>query len=472
MSTLFRKIIAEQLQSQEITLTGDQEDVLDRFLRFYRSEEKRGILLIRGAAGTGKTFFVQVLGNYLRSQGYKVVLLAPTGRAAKVLSRRTRRYASTIHRELFTLVESPGSAPSFSRKENRDPAKTCYIVDEASMIGDQGRGRDQGLLDQLLQYVFSNHPGHKLILVGDPHQLPPVGSEDSPALNPTYLDERYGLAAEMGDIREIMRQRQGSEILAFASQILEAQERGVAPELALPKGEEVDRVESPYECMDEYISRFESDNLDKVVIITYSNYLATRINQALRVQLFDTEEQLVPGEVLMIVRNNYAWGSKEFPFIANGEMGIVRRVLHESYEERYGLKWVDITIEFQNLKEEPVEIDCKVVMDLLDSKDPQLNYNATNAVLQARRAEFQEMSPTKQRASLRKDPYVNALQIKYGYAITGHKAQGGQWKYVIGAFEPLYKGITMRDYLRWTYTLFTRAEERLYLFRFPFFEPE
>ncbi|MCB9232871.1 MAG: AAA family ATPase [Bacteroidia bacterium] len=469
MSSLFHQIIQDQLSKRGIALTTDQARVLDRFIAFYRNEINRGVFLISGAAGTGKTFFIQVISDYLRSQGWKVVLLAPTGRAAKVLTRRTRKYASTIHREIFSLTEGPGGTPSFFLKDNNDQPKTCYIVDEASMVGDTGGKGADGLLGQTLRYVFDGPSGHKLILVGDPNQLPPVGSTLSPALNGDYLSKTFGLAPESGDIREIMRQRQGSEILELAGSILEARESGKIPELEIPYGKEISVLETPYQVMDEYISNFESDNLDKVVIVTYSNFFATQINQALRAQMFDTEDILVAGEVVMVVKNNYSWGGKKFPFIANGEMGTIKKVYYESLEERYGLKWMDICIEFQDLQEEPVEIDCKVVLDLLQSKDPQLSNAVMHQVAQARRREVEELPKTRQRETLRKDPYMNALQIKYGYAITGHKAQGGQWKYVIGAFEPLYKGVEMSDYLRWTYTVITRAEEHLYLFRFPFF---
>ena len=174
----------------------------------------------------------------------------------------------------------------------------------------------------------------------------------------------------------------------------------------------------------------------------------------------------------MVVRNNYAWGEAKFPFIANGEMGIVRYVHSETYEERYGLKWIDVDIEFLNLAEQPVEINCKVLQDLLDDKRPQLGFGDMQRVRVERRREYDELPATKSKEKIRKDPYINALQVKYGYAITGHKSQGGQWQHVLIGFEPIYKGMNVEDYLRWTYTSFTRAEERLYLLNFPFLERE
>ena len=170
----------------------------------------------------------------------------------------------------------------------------------------------------------------------------------------------------------------------------------------------------------------------------------------------------------MVVRNNYAWGNEKFPFIANGEMGVVNAVHRETLEERYGMRWVDVTMEFQNLADEAVEIDCKIVLDLLLTKDAQLPYAVMQALVAERRNALADLPPSRRSAAMRKDRYVNALQVKYGYAVTGHKAQGGQWKNVIVGFEPLYQGMDLSDYLRWTYTALTRAEEKVFALGCPF----
>jgi exodeoxyribonuclease V len=217
-----------------------------------------------------------------------------------------------------------------------------------------------------------------------------------------------------------------------------------------------------------YTGLFRNDDPDAVVFLTYSNKLAVDVNLAIRRQLFEPTEDLIAGEQVMVVRNNYAWGDKEFPFIANGEMGKVIEVISGSAEEKYGFKWADVIIEFQNLSNNPVEVMCKVVLDLLSDRKPQLSFQDLQQVHRARRAEYEKLPAKPKSESLKNDPYLNALQIKYGYAVTGHKAQGGQWRNVIVAFEPMYKGMSSQDYLRWSYTAVTRAEDRLFMLNFPF----
>ncbi|MEM7039729.1 MAG: ATP-binding domain-containing protein [Bacteroidota bacterium] len=227
-------------------------------------------------------------------------------------------------------------------------------------------------------------------------------------------------------------------------------------------------IDNGYEALELYTGLYREDDPELVLFITYSNKLAVDVNIAIRNHLFEVDSELIPGEIVMVVRNNYAWGNKQFKFIANGEMGVIREVFSETYEEKYGLRWMDVLIEFMDLTQNLVEIECKVVLDLLDNKQGQIPYQAMQKVIQARRLEYESMSKTQRGLAVRKDPYINALQIKYGYAVTGHKAQGGQWKNVIVGFEPMYQGMTMHDYLRWTYTALTRTEERLYLLNFPF----
>jgi exodeoxyribonuclease-5 len=460
----YRPILHELLQQEGIELTRDQTEALDVFLRFFSDPNPDAVLILRGAAGTGKTFLIRLLSRFLTRQGWKSALLAPTGRAAKVITRRSKRYASTLHRYIYMPVEQGGSV-SFLLKENKDPQKMCYIVDEASMLGD---GEGSGVLSDFLQFAFAESRMRKVIMVGDPAQLPPVGSQVSPALDRAYLVEHFHVTAFDTEMTEVMRQEVDSDILVWASEFRAAMVEGRAPVVERMYRSDVEVLDDANEALETYTGLYRDDDPDRVLFITYSNKFATDVNRAIRQRLFDAEEELIAGEILMVVRNNYAWGNEKFPFIANGEMGVVNAVHRETLEERYGMRWVDVTMEFQNLADEAVEIDCKIVLDLLLTKDAQLPYAVMQALVAERRNALADLPPSRRSAAMRKDPYVNALQVKYGYAVTGHKAQGGQWKNVIVGFEPLYQGMDLSDYLRWTYTALTRAEEKVFALGCPF----
>ena len=469
LKDLKEKILKDILGKDDITLTDDQDHALKEFMRFFKSPDDRTSFLLTGSAGTGKTFLINIFTRLLRKTGYKVILLAPTGRAAKVISKRTRRLAYTVHHHIYSPRENLYGQVVFDLKENKEESKVVYVVDEASMIGDQSDGStERGLLQDLLRYVFHQDESRKLILVGDPVQLPPVGHSDSPALDPKFLAFEGDMGVYHAHLTEVKRQIVDSEVLENAVLIRDAYLGGDMGALALNPGREVQMLENPWESLEIYMGYYQEGNLDRVVFITYSNYQATRVNKAIRNQLFGTEEKIFPSEQLMVVKNNYAWGDqKRFPFIANGEMGTVRTVYKETLEQRYGLSWMDVEIEFQDAKGEPILIDCKIVLDLLEGKQAQLENDVMYAILQERRQEYVGLPKTQANALMRTDPYINALQVKYGYAITGHKSQGGQWENVIIGFEPDY-GNDLRAYVRWTYTVFTRAEERVFMLNCPF----
>ncbi|MEL6133889.1 MAG: AAA family ATPase [Bacteroidota bacterium] len=467
---MHHQIIEDLVGRADFTLSKDQEEALGIFIHFMRSDELRATYLLTGSAGTGKTFLIQLFTRYVKKLGYKVVLLAPTGRAAKVITRRTQRAAFTIHHHIYSPREGRAGDVAFTLKENKAPQKTIYIVDEASMIGDKRDSTSHNsLLTDLLAFVFEKDELRKLVLVGDPVQLPPVGHDESPALDKHEVGSRLWLSIFDAHLTDVKRQETDSGILAHAVQLRDVYQRG-EESLILNPNRDVMTLETPYESIETYIGYYEQGNSDRVVFLTYSNYLATRVNHALRQQIFYAEETLVPGDLLMVVRNNYAWGdNKRLPFIANGEMGTVREVYQESYEELYGLKWMDVDLEFQDSHGEYMLINCKIVLDLLTAKQPQLTKDTQYTILMERQREYASMSPSKAAELMRTDPYVNALQVKYGYAVTGHKSQGGQWENVIIGFEPDY-GQNPRAYLRWTYTAMTRAEERLFLLNCPFIE--
>ncbi|HHG83626.1 MAG TPA: ATP-dependent endonuclease, partial [Bacteroidetes bacterium] len=304
MEKKYRHIIEDLLERDGEQLTPDQAEALEQFYDFHADGSRRTAFLLRGAAGTGKTFLIRLITRFLMRQGYKVALLAPTGRAAKVITRRTARYASTIHRYIYSPVESPGGSVFFDLKENKDPERTYYILDEASMIGDGGDKGDggTGLLNDFLRFAYNEYEGRKIIMVGDPAQLPPVGSQTSPALDAKYMHEKCALTVYRSDMTAVMRQAAHSEVLRVANVIRESMERGAAPVIDIAYGGEVELMDNGYEALELYTGLYREDDPDAILFLTYSNKMAVEINTALRHQLFEAEEPLIAGELLMVVR--------------------------------------------------------------------------------------------------------------------------------------------------------------------------
>lgn len=454
----------DSAQSDSVRLTDDQQDAMREFHHFLEADVPRSTYLLTGSAGTGKTFLINLFTRHLRKKGFEVILLAPTGRAAKVITRRTRRLAFTVHHHIYSPLEGAGEV-YFRLKENKAHRKTIYIVDEASMIGDDG---GVGLLRDLFSFVFGNEPDRKLILVGDPVQLPPVGLNESPALNPFVLSREADAYVFHARLTEVKRQHTDSQVLENAVRIRDAFLAEDAASLVIEPGRDVQVLENGYEGVEIFLGYYREGDPDRAVFITYSNWQATKVNQAIRFQLHGTQESLMPGDQIMVVRNNYRWGDpKKLPFLANGEMGIVREVFMESLEELYNLTWVDAEVEFIDNRGEPFLVSCKLILDLLEAKEPQIDTATLRVIARARAEEYNDLSFSQAQAMLAKDPYIHALQVKYGYAITGHKSQGGQWENVIIGFEPDY-GQDPQAYLRWSYTVLTRAESRAFLLSCPF----
>ncbi len=469
MDELRKKLISDLSGQEGITLSPDQDAAVKEFIRFEKSEDLRCTYLLTGSAGTGKTFLIGLFRSYLQKLGYKVILLAPTGRAAKVISRRTHRLAYTIHHHIYNPFESSFGEVAFQLKQNKEQSKTVYIVDEASMIGDKsGQGSSQGLLNDLLRFVFETDEARKLIVVGDPVQLPPIGHQLSPALEPDELAFKGFLTMFQANLTEVKRQEFDSGVLENAVALRDAFLGKTPNDVKIIPSREVLLLENAWDSVETYLGYYQQSNLERVIFITYSNWQATRVNQGIRHELHQTQDLVVPGELLMVVKNNYAWGdNKRMPFIANGEMGTVQELISESYEEAYGLKWVDVLIEFEDTRGDAYPVECKIVLDLLQVKQPQLEASILANIQHERQKQYQHLSPAQMQEQMRTDPYVNALQVKYGYCVTGHKSQGGQWANVIVGFEPDY-GQDALAYLRWTYTVLTRAEERLFLLNTPF----
>lgn len=459
--------------------TAGQQRAIEAFDRLLHTPRELPTLVLRGYAGTGKTTLVGALVRALKAMRSPVILLAPTGRAAKVLAAHAGAEASTIHRRIYRVGEGE-DGPGVSVAANKD-AGALFIVDEASMIGAAGGDEAFGtrdLLRDLLEHVFGA-PGCRLLLVGDPAQLPPVGSDRSPAL--TVADLRaLGLTAGAVDLTEVVRQADASGILRNATSLRAllgrsvalgeqgpADDHGGAPPVVLPRFtpySDVIRVDG-HELQEALESAYARDGDDEVCVVCRSNKRAYLYNQQVRVRIHGYEEEVSPGDRLMVVRNNYLWaGLNGRPgLIANGEQVQVKRV--RGIEERHGLRFADMVLGWWTGLEER-ELEAKVMLDTLALESPALPQPRMRLLAQAVAEDEPGRSRSARIKRLREDPYANALQVKYAYAVTGHKAQGGQWRTVFVDQGYITEEMIDREYIRWLYTAVTRATDRLYLLNF------
>ena len=468
------------LNAMGMAPTPGQSTAIDAMERLLATDKPQATLVLRGYAGTGKTTLVGALVKALARERHPVVLLAPTGRAAKVLAAHARLPASTIHRRIYRVGGDEGEGWGLTLTHNRDRG-ALFIVDEASMIGSAGPEASFGerdLLQDLLEYIFSGE-GNKLLLVGDPAQLPPVGAEHSPALFAKDLRDR-GLTAGMVELTEVVRQAEASGILKNATDLralLVPTEAGLSepatvseakrPSSFLPRFTpypDVQRIDG-FDLQDALESAYALHGDDEVCVVCRSNKRVYQYNQQVRVRIHGYEEELSPGDRLMVVKNNYLWAGRNGKpeLIANGEPMTVKRV--HRIEERYGLRFADLTASWWNGVEER-ELEVKVMLDTLASESPALPGPRMKLLVQQVLASI--VAPTKgaRFRLLKEDPYANALQVKYAYAVTGHKAQGGQWHTVFVDQGYVTEEMIDREYVRWLYTAVTRATDQLYLLNF------
>ncbi|MBK7945083.1 MAG: AAA family ATPase [Flavobacteriales bacterium] len=457
--------------------TNGQRRAMEAIARLLATKQERATLVLRGYAGTGKTTLVGALVRLLKTQRMPLVLLAPTGRAAKVLGGHAGSEASTIHRRIYRVGEGE-DGPGVSLAAHKEQG-SLFIVDEASMIGPGSEGAfgSRDLLRDLVAHVFSA-PGCKLLLIGDPAQLPSVGSDHSPALNVRDL-RALGLTAGGVDLTEVVRQAEASGILRNATDLRELLGGSVAlgaPESRVPVPEEkvtlprfkayavVQRIDG-LELQEALEEAYARDGDDEVCIICRSNKRAYLYNQQVRVRIHGYEEEVSPGDRLMVVRNNYLWaGLNGKPsLIANGEQVLVKR-LHRT-EDRFGLRFADMTLAWWNGDEER-ELEAKVMLDTLAGEGPALPQARMQMLRRSVLGAHEPLTRAAQARILREDPYANALQVKYAYAVTGHKAQGGQWRTVFVDQGYITEEMIDREYVRWLYTAVTRASHRLGLLNF------
>ena len=468
---MINKYLASQIKTNfPFNPTSQQEKTLELIADFIISGDDKKIFLLCGYAGTGKTTLVSALVRTMEQLGRKTVLLAPTGRAAKVFSTYSGKSAYTIHKWIYRQ-KSILDASQFSLMENR-AVNTLFIVDEASMISNAGVSNfgSGALLDDLVEFVYSGN-GCSLLLLGDMAQLPPVGEELSPALSEDYLRSMF-LDVTAVELTQVMRQLDGSGILYNATNLREIVCNGDSsslPKIKLDGFADVCRVQG-----DELIEAIESSygdvGMNDTIILCRSNKRANIYNEGIRRRILYREEELNRGDLLMVVKNNYYWREvlgredksllEKLDFIANGDMAEVIRV--GGVEEMYGFRFADVTLSLVDY--EDCEIDVKIMLDTLVSESPSLTKEENERLFNAVWEDYPEIrSKRKRMEQVRNNPYYNAIQVKYGYAVTCHKAQGGQWRRVFldqGFVSPEMLGT---DYYRWLYTAFTRASEKLYL---------
>lgn len=437
--------------------------------RFLYDSDPRSAFLLRGYAGTGKTSLISALIQTLPSLRVSSLLLAPTGRAAKVISAYSNRPAYTIHKKIYMTVTDASGAVRTVRGINKH-SYTLFIVDEASMIGLEPTSTRQSLLEDLIDYVYDgNHC--RLMLIGDSAQLPPVGQSESPALDERYLSSAFSLNVISAELTEVVRQKQLSGILAGAtalrSQItsLVAGDEARMP-LFSPNGVDVIRLAGE-DLMETLYREYGDFALDQVVVICRSNKRANLFNQGVRNTVLFREEEVNAGDYLMVVRNNYFWLDEEssIGFIANGD--IVEVLSVRNVQELYGFRFADATVRFVDYPDEEPR-DCKLLLSTLYSESPSLTSDEANLLFNNVMEDYADIPTKAERLrELRANPYFNALQVKFAYALTCHKTQGGQWRTVIidQGFLPPDMQLD-REYLRWLYTAFTRATDRVYLLNF------
>ncbi|MGF1636470.1 MAG: ATP-dependent RecD-like DNA helicase [Cyclobacteriaceae bacterium] len=446
--------------------TEGQKNLFSKFEVFLLDKSNdRKALVVKGYAGTGKTTAIKAITDILPSFNFRTVLMAPTGRAAKVMTSYTGKKAGTIHRTIYRLAVSQKSGGFYFKRVANADRNTLYIVDEASMISDDRDFASKSLLEDLIEFVFSS-PTNRLLLIGDVAQLPPVGQKSSPALDYQHLNFRYDIQADMVELTEVVRQVAGSGILVNATN-LRSQLDCHVPEISFRTAGFKDVFKMTAEKLEDGLRyAYDKYGLENTAIICRSNWQAVRYNELIRRNILFYEEELEAGDVLMVVKNNYLWlpESSKAGFIANGDFAEVRKII--SNEERYGFRFAYLRLQLLDYPDEE-SFDAWVILDTLHSKTPALAEDEQQKLYNAVLLEHaHESSKKKKQEAMQKDVYLNALQIKFAYALTCHKSQGGQWKLVFIDQGLIRDQEVDNEYVRWLYTGITRASEELYLMNF------
>ena len=457
--------------------TDEQEHAIDVFSLFMSDRDDHVVMILRGSAGTGKTTLAGTIVRAMLTLKQKMILLAPTGRAAKVFSLNAGHPAYTIHRRIYRQ-KSAGDISSFNLNFNSNH-DTLFIVDESSMIANQGYGDSAFgsgcLLDDLMQFVYSGQ-NCRMVLVGDKAQLPPVGEDESPALMSDVI-RAYGMKVYECDLNQVLRQSEDSGILWNATQI-----RGgyfVLPKIKFQGFPDIVNVPGD-ELIESLATSYSHAGMDETMVICRSNKRANIYNQGIRNTVLDREDELCRGDQLMIVKNNYFWVKGDttntyhpspntpsptpITFIANGDIAVVQRV--RNIHELYGFRFAEVTMTLPDYDD--YELTATVILDSLTTESPALSREQQEQLYNAVMEDYADVPQKVERIKkLKSDKYYNALQIKYAYAVTCHKAQGGQWAHVYVDQGYMTDDMLTPDYIHWLYTAFTRATEKLFLVNWP-----
>ncbi len=505
---IIRKFVAEMIQDElkyrilqtfGFTPTPEQHHALDVFAAFMMDRDDHVVIILRGSAGTGKTTLAGAIVKAMTVLKQKMILLAPTGRAAKVFSLNAGHAAYTIHRRIYRQ-KSAGDLSSFNLNDNLN-RDTLFIIDEASMIANQGYGESAFgsgcLLDDLMQFVY-NGQNCRMLLVGDKAQLPPVGEDESPALLADVL-RCYGMKVFECDLNQVLRQSEASGILWNATvirQMITHEEMTQLPRIRFQGFADIQKVPGG-ELIEALADSYSKVGLDDTMVITRSNKRANIYNQGIRNMVLDREDELCRGDQLMIVKNNYYWVEKftddslrftddyskgserlaskssvnckpltvnKISFLANGDIAVVQRV--RNVHELFGFRFAEVTMLFPDYDD--YELTAIVILDTLTSEAPALTHDQQEQLYNAVLEDYADISNKADRIKkLKSDRYYNALQIKFAYAVTCHKAQGGQWSHVYLDQGYMTDDMLTPDYIHWLYTAFTRATEKLFLVNWP-----
>ncbi len=451
------------------TPTSKQDILLEKLSYFLLDDDYNTVFLLKGYAGTGKTTIIGTLVKNLWKAKLSSVLMAPTGRAAKVISNYSKRQAFTIHRKIYFPKKERGGGVSFTLQPNKH--RNCiFIVDEASMISDRASDsklfENGSLLDDMMQYVYSGHHC-KLILIGDDAQLPPVKLDLSPALDKKVLSMQYNKEIDVLQLDEVMRQADESGILSNATVLREHLSEGFYQDFKfdLHGYTDIIRLIDGHEIIDMINDSYDQVGNEETAIIVRSNKRANLYNQQIRARILYQEEEVSAGDHLMVVKNNYFWldTNSDAGFIANGD--IIKILEIYALKELYGFRFAEVKvqmIDYPSMK----PFDTVIMLDVLAMETPSLPYEDSNRLYQEVQKDYaDEKANYKRFLKIKNNKYFNALQVKFSYAVTCHKSQGGQWERVFIEQPYLSDGIN-RDYLRWLYTAITRAKSKLYLIGF------
>ncbi len=462
----FYKLIRSKFPFQP---TEKQDIVLLQLSEFIFNNNPNALYLLKGFAGTGKTSIIGTIVSNLWQAKVSAVLLAPTGRAAKVISNYSKKEAFTIHKKIYFPKKEKGGGVKFVMQPNKH-RNTIFIVDEASMIpdipADSKLFENGSLLDDLMQYVYSGHKC-KLLLIGDTAQLPPVKSDLSPALNADKLDLNYNKQVNTIELDEVVRQEEDSGILENATELRSVLETSFYDSFKFNVSpfKDIVRLIDGHDIMDAINESYDNGGYEETAIIVRSNKRANLYNQQIRSRILLNESELSAGDYLMVVKNNYHWikPTTEAGFIANGDIIEVLEIF--SIKELYGFKFAEVKVKMVDYpRMSPFE--TVLLLDTISSESASLTYEESNRLYQEVAKDYaNETSNYKRFMGVKKNKFFNALQVKFSYAITCHKSQGGQWN-TIFVEQPYLPNGPDKDYIRWLYTAITRAKEKLYLIGF------